>query len=372
MDFTLTEEQVAIRDLATQILTDASTMERLDALDDDGSWLDLSTWSALADAGLLGLAIPAAHGGGDLGLLELHFILRAVGVTAAYVPVWETLVLGALPVAAFGTQAQQTAWLPGVANGEVIMTGALAEDGRTDPMQPLTTAVNDAAVGGWRLTGTKTFVPVATHADMIVVSATTDQGSALFLVDPTAEGVEVTPLEVTTSTPHARVELSGAVGELLGNSAGDGARQLAWLVDRARASLTSMQAGTCETAVTMSARYTSERQQFGRPIATFQAVGQRVADAYMDAQAIDLTSLQAMWLLADEQPADDEIAIAKFWAADGGHRVAHAAQHVHGGVGVDLEYPLHRYFRAAKRVEYVLGHASDQLETLGGRIAANA
>ena len=129
-------------------------------------------------------------------------------------------------------------------------------------------------------------------------------------------------------------------------------------------------AGLAAEAVRITGEYTTSREQFGRPIATFQAVGQRAADAYVDAQAIRLTMLQAAWRLANDAPADREVAVAKYYASLGGHRVVHAAAHLHGGMGVDRDYPLHRYFLLAKQLELTLGGASRQLVALGGILAA--
>jgi alkylation response protein AidB-like acyl-CoA dehydrogenase len=122
----------------------------------------------------------------------------------------------------------------------------------------------------------------------------------------------------------------------------------------------------------MTAEYTKTREQFGRPIATFQAVGQRAADAYIDTEAVRLTALQAAWRISAGLPAEAEVAIAKFWAADGGQRVVHAAQHLHGGMGVDRDYPVHRYFLWAKHLELTLGGATHQLLRLGDILAGEA
>ncbi len=372
MDFTLTEEQTAVAGLAEEILTERATPERLDELDGEGRWFDRALWDDLAEAGLLGIALPGDVGGSGLGLLELALVLEQVGATTAYVPAWETLVLGAAPIDRFGTPAQRDEWLPAVAAGEAVLTAALADDGRVRAEEPVASARADG--DGWRLEGRKTTVPVAPLADAILVSAVRgDAGPALFLVDPDAEDVRVTPQEVTNATPHAIVELNGAhvpADAALGGADGDGGAQLTWLLQAARTGLAAVQAGVTDRAVAMAAEYTREREQFGRPIASFQAVGQRVADAYIDAEAIRLTARQAAWRLAAGEPAGDAVTIAKWWACEAGHRVAHAAQHVHGGVGLDLDYPLHRYFRNAKRIEFTLGTAAEHERRLGASIAA--
>ena len=134
--------------------------------------------------------------------------------------------------------------------------------------------------------------------------------------------------------------------------------------------LCAMQAGVCEAALRLTATYTSERRQFDTPIATFQAVAHRCANAYMDTEAIRLTAHQAAWRLDDGMDAAEQLAIAKFWAAEGAERVVHAAQHLHGGIGVDLDYPVHRTFRWAKHLELSLGGGTAHLRKLGALIAA--
>jgi acyl-CoA dehydrogenase len=143
-----------------------------------------------------------------------------------------------------------------------------------------------------------------------------------------------------------------------------------WTCDRLSAAICATQTGVCEEALAITATYVSEREQFGSKLGTFQAVGQRVADAYIDTEAIRLTALQAVWRLSEGLDAHDELMTAKFWAADGAQRVVHAAQHLHGGIGMDLDYPIHRYFRWAKVLELTLGGASPSLLRLGASLAA--
>jgi len=176
---------------------------------------------------------------------------------------------------------------------------------------------------------------------------------------------------VTSGWPEGNLDLDGLVvgpGDVLD---GDGEQVLARLVERATAGVCATQAGVSQGAVRLTASYTSERTQFGSPIATFQAVAQRAADAYIDAEGIRFTAWQAAWRLDAGLPADDELDIAKFWAADAGARVAQAAQHLHGGIGVDTDYPLHRFYRLAKHLELTLGGSTERLLRLGARIAAS-
>ena len=372
MDFALSDEQAAIAELAGRILSEQLTPERLREVEQHDDWFDRDTWAELAKADLLGIAVPEAHGGGGYGLFELALILEQVGRTVAPLPVLPTLVLGALPVAAFGTAEQQAALLPGVVAGEVILTAALGEGGDAlPPAVPATVAVPDG--DGWLLTGTKPLVPAAHLAHRILVPARTGDGtSTVFLVDPSAEGVALERNRSANLEPLSTVTLDGVrVGpaDVLGAVDG-GAEVVAWTAERGVAAYCSVQAGVCEAATRLTATYTSERRQFDTPIATFQAVAHRAADAYIDTEAVRLTSRQAAWRLAEGVPAAEEVAIAKFWAAEGAHRVVHAAQHLHGGIGVDIDYPVHRTFRWAKHVELSLGGGTAHLRRLGALLAA--
>jgi 3-oxocholest-4-en-26-oyl-CoA dehydrogenase beta subunit len=369
MDFSLSSETEAVRDLATRILTEQSTVDRLAELDAGDDWIDRRTYRELAEAGIVGIALPEDVGGAGLGFLELHYALEQVGATAAHVPLWETAVVAGLAISRHGTDEQRRRLLPGVASGETLLTGALAESGPSDARSPATVARRDDS--GWRLDGAKTQVPLARSVDRILVSAGTDDGAlGLFLLDPSAEGVTLEDQDTVSGKPHQLLRLEQALvadEDVLGEV--DGSEMLHDVLLHAEAGLASVQSGVCAAALKLSATYTSEREQFGRPIASFQAVGQRVADAYIDTEAVRLAALQAAWRLAEGMDATEAVAIAKWWAAEAGHRVLHAAHHVHGGVGIDYEYPLHRYFMLGKQIEFVLGHGTQQLQRIGRVLA---
>ncbi|HEX7444587.1 MAG TPA: acyl-CoA dehydrogenase family protein [Acidimicrobiales bacterium] len=372
MDFSFSEEQEAVRELADRIFTDLSTQERLRELETqgDGDRFDRKLWSELAAAGLLGIALPEDVGGAGLGFLETGLLAEAAGRTAALVPVVETLAAAAPAIAEFGSDAQKQRWLPGVVSGDTVLTTALVELGGT-PAAPATVA--EPSGDGWILTGVKACVPSGTFADAVLVTARIEpDGVAVFVVEPGSAGVTVERQIANNGQPEGLITLAGTtVGpEALLGSVSDGPAIVEWMVQRSTTALALAQAGAAAASIALVAEYTKNREQFGKPIATFQAVGQRAADAYVDTEAIRLTAWQAAWRLAEGLPADKEIAVAKFWAADGGQRVVHAAVHLHGGVGVDREYPLHRFFLNTKHIELTLGGATDQLLRLGATLAA--
>src|SRR5208282_4837804 len=248
-----------------------------------------------------------------------------------------------------------------------VLTAALAEEDGDDPRAPSATAVRTA--GRWVLSGVKTAVPAAPRADLFLVPAATPDGVTVFLVSPSDAGVSVEPQRLTDFAEAGRVVLDGVTLDD-DRVLGPGPEVVTdWLVSRGTVGLCALQAGVLERALELTAEYARNRVQFGRPIGSFQAVTQRLADAYIDVEAVRLTMWQAAWRLAAGLPGTTEVATAKFWAADAGHRVAHTAVHVHGGVGIDTGYPLHRYFVAAKRAEFELGGATAQLRRIGAALA---
>ena len=366
MDFSLSEDQQAIGDLTARILADKATNERQRAVETSGGpRFDRELWAAVADAGLLGIATPDAHGGAGLGFLEVAAVLEQIGRRTAPIPLFETVVLAALPIAEFGSAAQREAWLPKLASGEAVATAALVEDAPS-------TATRDG--DGFRLSGVKLCVPAAELADLILVPADVDGAATVFLVDPKAPGVKLDALATTSGMPESLLTLSGVrVGRdaVLG-SVGGGAKPLAWLELRATAALCMVSLGACEAALDLTSEYIKTRKQFDQPIAMFQAVGHRAADAFIDTEGIRLTSWQAAWRISAGLDAAKQVAVAKFWCAEGAKRVVHAATHLHGGIGVDREYPLHRYFLYARHLELALGGGTPQLLKLGKLLAAEA
>jgi 3-oxocholest-4-en-26-oyl-CoA dehydrogenase beta subunit len=374
MDFTQNEAERELADLSRKILTGRLTPERLRAVE-AGDGFDRALWADLAGAGILSAALPEVLGGAGLGLLAQCCVLTELGRAVAPVPYLASIMLGAGALARFGTPGQQQRWAAPAGRGEVILTAALAEEDGDDPRAPSVTAEpmkgEGEAGGGWRLSGVKTMVFAAPQAGLMLVPAATPPGVTVFLVDPAGGGVAVEPQRVTGGTV-GRVVLDGArlpADRVLGSPA-EGREITRWLLSHATVGLCAWQLGVVERALEMTAEYARHRVQFGKPIGGFQAVSQRLADGYIDVEAVRLTMWQAAWQLAAGQPAETAIATAKFWAADAGHRVAHTAVHVHGGVGIDLDYPLHRYFLAAKLAEFALGGATTQLRRIGADLAS--
>jgi 3-oxocholest-4-en-26-oyl-CoA dehydrogenase beta subunit len=369
MDFSLTDEQRALSELAAQILTDCGTGSRLKAVESSDDGYDREAWAALAKAGLLGAALPESLGGSGGGFLELCLLLEQQGKRVVLLPLLSTLAAAALPLVRFGSAEQQKRFLPGVARGETILTAALAEPG-ADPRSPQTGAAG--AGGELRLTGVKTAVPHAHAAAAMLVPARTPDGVAVFLVDPRAPGVKLTRQDTMGWERQFNVELSDVrvgPGDVLGKP-GEGPAVLDWILERTTTGLCAIASGVCQEAVRITAEYASNRKQFDKPIAMFQAVGQRMADCYIDNEAVSLTMWQAASRLADEMTSAMEVATAKFWASEAGSRIGHAGLHIHGGISIDVDYPIHRYFLWLKQIEYTLGAATPQLVRLGDLIAA--
>ena len=343
MDFAFDEIQEGIRALCKQVFTEQVTEESLRALGD--TWFHARAWKSLAQSQVLGLAIREDVGGAGLGLVELCLLLQQVGRTVAPVPALSTLILGALPVDQFASPETRKRLLPGVIAGDSFLTGALE---------------TDAEVRDGRLFGEAHFVPDTHLASHVVVA--TPQG--LFLTEVGEREIQW----ATNDEPLARLRFDGATGELIA----DGAGPVEWLRRRAVLAQCAIMLGVAERAMILTATYTTERQQFGVPIGTFQAVSQRAGDMYIDAMVMRSSLWHAAWRLDQDRDPERALCIARYWAAQGGHRIVAAAQHLHGGMGFDRDYPLHRHFLWLKRLEFSLGGASVQLAALGDLIAEGA
>jgi len=372
MDFSFDDDFTDLAELTRTILADHVTPARLTEVEATGDRFDRALWTDLAKAGVLSAALPASVGGSGLGLLDQCGVLVEIGRTVAPVPYLCSIVQAASAIAEFGTDVQRAEWAAPAADGDLVLTAALSEEVGDDPARPAAFAERASASASWRLHGTKVAVPAGPVADLFLVPAETSAGLTVFLVTPNDPGVHVRRQEIVDGDAEAILELNNVsldADRVLG-SAGEGAAVVDRLVTNGTVGLCALQAGVSAESLQMTAKYATGRVQFDRPIATFQAVGQRLADCYIDVEAIRLTLWQAAWRLSKNLPAHNEIATAKFWAADGGHRVAHAAVHVHGGVGIDVDYPLHRYFVASKRIEFSLGGATMQLRRIGTALAA--
>jgi acyl-CoA dehydrogenase len=365
MNFEPTESQVELAGLSRQIVTDHVTPQRLRAVEEHGLLFDRRLWSALSAAGVVSAALPQSIGGGGLDFLEQCSVLVELGRATAPVP-YLTCVLSAAALGYFGTDEQRSRWATPAASGDLVLTAALAEELLDDPEAPQTRAERHGE--GWRLSGSKAVVPFGSVAGAFLVPAATDNGVCLFVVLPGDAGVSLEEQRLVDGDSAATLELSSVA--LGADRLVPGADVVHWLVARATVALAAYQTGVLERALELTAEYAREREQFGRPIGSFQAVAQRLADAYIDVEAARLTMWEAAWRIANALPGGSYIATAKFWAADAGHRVAHTAVHVHGGSGIDLDAPTHRYFTAAKRTEFALGGATAQLRKLGAELAA--
>src|SRR5438445_4050449 len=206
MDWSFTEEQDELAALARRIITDKLTEERMREIESSASRIDFQLYRELADAGIVGVALPSDLGGGGYGLIEQCRVLLELGRAVAPVPVLASIVLGAMPLAQFG-QGDQRQWARAAAGGEIIATAALIEEFNPDPAQPATRAQRSG--DGWTLNGTKTNVPAGAAADVILVPAATDEGVTVFLVEPSDAGVSVLPQEVTNKQIEAQLQLDG-------------------------------------------------------------------------------------------------------------------------------------------------------------------
>ncbi|MBW2499307.1 MAG: acyl-CoA dehydrogenase family protein [Deltaproteobacteria bacterium] len=375
MNFEFTEEQEAARELAGHIFADATSFDRLREIeaDEKGPGYDTELWSQIAESNLIGLPIAEEFGGQGFGFFSLCLMLEEAGRQLAPVPLLESVVYAALPIQEFGSDILKKELLPRVVSGQSVLSAALFEVG--DPAlsrRPRTRA--SAGADGFRIDGEKVCVPYAAGVEKILVPASGEGGLGLFLVSPKAAGVH---LEQQDTTAHERqyvMRLEGVTvsGDDVVAVPGSGEAIFDWLEPRASVALAAIAVGAADEALRQTAEYTSTRKQFGREIGSFQGVSLRAADAYIDVQAMRSTMWQAAWRIENGKADPKSAAVAKWWACMGGHRVSHTAQHLHGGIGADIDYPIHRFYLRLKHLAMTLGGASEQLATLGARMADEA
>ncbi|MEU7430765.1 acyl-CoA dehydrogenase family protein [Streptomyces sioyaensis] len=359
MDFTPTPEQTAARELAAEIFGDLSTPERLA---DCGGGTDAELWKALCTAGLPGAVA-------ETGLLGLVLMLEEQGRTTAQVPFAASCVYGMLAVGAHGDADQRARLLPAFRDGAAIATGAF-------PARPGGVRAAPSADGTGRLTGSVPVVPwlrAATH--VLVPDGAT---RTLWLLRTDAPGVRRDPVETTAPWSAGRLALDDAPAERLGPAAAEcvdsdaaaphspaSRRPYADVLATARTAFAGLQAGVCAGSLARAVSHTTTREQFGRPLSTHQGVLLRAADAYMDTEAIRLTAYEAAWRRDVGLDAGEQALTAAWWAAVAGTRVVHTGQHLHGGIGADLEHPVHRHFLWGRQLAGYLGSGAEVLEELG-------
>ena len=371
MNFSFDEDQLAIQELARRIFADRVTDQFLLEFSRGEQIYDEPLWAILAEQGLLGLTVPESEGGSGLGLTELCLLLEQQGRRVAPIPLYATLVLGALPIQQFGSAGQQRQWLTPLAAGQAKFTAAIAELGMKAALTAPVTATRQGEQ--WLLNGERGMVPDAMGADYILLPAVTADGQLSMFVAPTAApGVSLRAEQVSILGKRAaHLSLSAVTlpaAALLG-SVGQGEAILDWLEQHANVAHCALQVGVAEEAMKRTAAYLGERKQFGVPLGSFQALAMRMADCYIDVEAMRSVYWLALWRLSEGLDARIEIRAAKWWACDAAHRVVCSAQHLHGGIGADVDYPIHRFFLWAKQISYSLGNATTQLERLGHLLA---
>jgi alkylation response protein AidB-like acyl-CoA dehydrogenase len=370
MEFSIPEEITSVRELAAQILSeqlDDAALRRFDR--EEIRWHE-GVWRLLAEAGLLGVALPDSFGGSGLGFSALCAVLEEQGRHVAALPLLASTVLGAMPLLRFATPAQQSAWLPRVVDGSAVLSGALSLAPLEAEPQALPALQEDG--NAYLIDGELDPVPWGLEADALLVPARAADGSvSVFLVERGTAGVSGEANRGTDHEHFATLHFSGvrvSAAERIGAD-GEGMSILGWTGARAATGLGFVQLGVVSEALRRTAQHTIERRQFGKPLAGFQAVAHRAADAYIDIEALRSTLWQAAWRLEEERESGNAVAVAAWWASEAGHRVGHACQHLHGGTGADLDYPIHRYYLWAQQTRLSLGGSARILGGLGLRLS---
>jgi 3-oxo-4-pregnene-20-carboxyl-CoA dehydrogenase alpha subunit len=363
MDFTRSEAEIEVSQLAAQVLATGA---------DVNTDFDAGLWKDLAQAGLLSLALPADLGGDELGLQAAAAVLAEVGRSAARVPALATLGLGVLPVMRCADSAVRRQLLAGVATGETVLTAAIREPSDPMPAAPRTVATLTSGGQLATLTGLKTGVPYAAAANWILVPASTSAGGApgrtvVAVIEPDAEGLSCQRTRSSSGLPEYTVRLADTpVLYLLDGCDADELYRIAV------ASACAVADGVLAAALDLTTGHIRSREQFGRPLATFQAVAQQIADVYATARTVHLATVSACWQLDTGRHAGRDTDVAAYWLAEHGPRAMRTCHHLHGGLGMDITYPLPRYSALLTDLVALVGGAADRLDRLSAREAAGA
>lgn len=340
MDFSPDEGQQAVADVVTS------------ALDRD------NTWDALVAGGVIAFGVPDRLGGDGLGLPEITTALTEIGRHGTVSPALATLGYGLIPLLALASDEQQDRYLAGVAAGGVL-TAALNEPGSSLPERPSTN------LSGGKLSGTKIGVPYAGQADWIVV--TTDSG--VVVVSATADGVTLTKTPTANGSDEYAVTFADVIvpesDELTGADTVHRVNQLVL------ASTGAFAAGLVAGALRLTADYVAKREQFGRPLSTFQTVAAQLAEVYIASRTISLAATSAIWRLSEGRDADDDLDVLGYWLSSQAPPVMQTCHHLHGGMGMDITYPMNRYYSTIKDLTRLLGGPAHRLELVGVTCTSN-
>ena len=372
MNFTYTEDQLAIKDVADKIFRDMAADDQIKKCFSEDKPFHKALWKTLGESGLIAATLPADVGGSEMGMTELSLIIEGQGASVAPVPFIETVVECAMPIAQFANAELQQRVLPSVSAGDAVLTAVRPYSGLRD-LQPLTVKSDG---NNWVLNGVSGLVSYAPLADGFVVvahnDAEKDGASWVGYCDANISGLSQIKQHSTTSEAVAQLTFDNVVVAAKDVIAVDEKANefIEWQAQRTYAAIAAQQIGVLKDGLRRAAEYTTERKQFGRPLSKFQAVAQQAADAYMAIEALRGVCWRALDDIDSGRDAALSARVAKFWVCEAGHIAGHIFLHIHGGIGQDLDYPLHRYFTWAKRNENYLGASTTQSAALGELIKA--
>ncbi len=371
MDFELTEEQQLLRNSARDFLSTKCPKEVVKELEASETGHSSELWQMMAELGWMGLPVPEEYGGAGFNFIDLAVLFEEVGRAAMPGPLFNTVVMGALPILEFASEEQKHALLPGISSGEMIVTVAISEPRvNYDARYVETTATPHE--DGFPLKGTKLFVPYPHVSDYIMVAARTsgergeERGISIFIVDTKSPGLTLTPLRNIAADKLYEVVLEDVrvPSNMVLGGLDEGMAVLESTLLKARAIQCAMMVGGAEQELEITADYTKTRVQFNQPIGAFQAVQHRAADMLIDTNGARLITYQAVCRLNEGLPAEKEVAMAKSFTDVACQRVALSAQQLHAGIGFDTDYDIHFYYRRQKAFDLRLGTTEHNLKRL--------
>lgn len=379
MDFALDEIQEEFKNTSQKFFEEKCTVADLRKFEASKNKFSSELYKELADMGFLGLVIPEKYGGFDGRLMDLAIVVEEAGRATLPSPFLSTISYGVLPILQYGTEEQKQQLLPLIAEGNLMVSDALSESQAHYDLKNVTAYAEKNSGGEYSLSGTKLFVPYASSSQYLLTLAKTSEvtgddgeGLSLFLVKRDQRGIKTTPLDAIGTEGLFEVAFENVTlsdSDMLGQE-GQGLALTEQILQTATALQCIEMTGLLRRTLDVTSEYVKDRMQFGRPIGSFQSVQHRLGDMYTVVEGGSLVAYHAIWRLDEGLPAENEVAIAKSWLGKEGHQVLTGAHQLHGGMGIDMDYPLQFCFRRFKSMQLNLGSAPNHLKQIGKTLSS--
>jgi len=363
MNFDLNEETILLKESASRFLEEKSPAAQVKALSEDKDGFSRTVWNEMAALGWFGMIYEEAYGGFEASFFDLFILFQEMGKVVLQSPFFCSPALSGMLISETECVRTKSTYLPSIISGEKIYTTALLnKKGQYDFAHPDISA-QKTGDGTYEIVGTRLLVPYAHVADGILVCAgdpgPDSEGSTIFMIDGSAPGLVLTPLDTLTREKSFAVTFQNVQvkrDDIIG-SPGRGSNYLAEIIPKATILTCGEMLGGLKQVMDLTVSHVQDRHQFGRPLCAFQAVQHNSADMAILYETTRLITFQAASLLSEGMPCSKEVAMAKAWCSDAYTRCTRIGHQLHGAIGFTEEHDMHLYSKHARVSEMAFGHS---------------